>query len=105
MTTTSLLELATPSVEVTYMLERRLGLSVLDLFLADLMSGAYALDCGADDLPRIRKLVTQYADLPLGFADPSVAACAERSGGRALTLDKRDFGVVARPGQLTLLPE
>ena len=90
--------------EVTYMLEHRLGLPVLDLFIDDLVSGAYALDCGAEDLPRIRQLVDQYADLPLGFADASVVACAERSGGRVLTLDMRDFGVVARAGRITLLP-
>jgi uncharacterized protein len=91
--------------EITYMLEHRLGLSVLELFLDDLVSGAYALDCGLDDLPRIRELVQQYADLPLGFADASVVACAERSGGRVLTLDLRDFGVVARASKLTLLPQ
>jgi predicted nucleic acid-binding protein len=91
--------------ETTYMLEQRLGLSVLDLFLEDLMSGAYALDCGADDLARIRHLVKQYADLSLGFADASVVACAERNGGRVLTLDVRGFGVVARSSKLTLLPD
>jgi predicted nucleic acid-binding protein len=87
------------------MLEQRLGLSILDLFLEDLMTGAYTLDCGADDLARIRQLVMQYADLPLGFADASVAACAERNGGRVLTLDLRDFGVVARASKLTLVPD
>jgi predicted nucleic acid-binding protein len=91
--------------EITYMLEQRLGLSILDLFLEDLMTGAYTLDCGADDLARIRQLVMQYAELPLGFADASVAACAERNGGRVLTLDLRDFGVVARASKLTLVPD
>jgi predicted nucleic acid-binding protein len=91
--------------EITYTLEQRLGLSIRDLFLEDLVSGAYAFDCGADDLARIRHLVKQYADLPLGFADASVVACAERNGGRVLTLDLRDFGVVARASKLTLLPD
>jgi predicted nucleic acid-binding protein len=91
--------------EVTYMLEQRLGLRVLDLFLDDLLSGAYALDCGADDFGRIRQLVHEYADLPLGFADAAVVACAERSGGRVLTLDLRDFGVMARAGSIRILPE
>ena len=31
-------------------------------------------------------------------------ACAERSGGRVLTLDLRDFGVVAREGTIDVLP-
>jgi predicted nucleic acid-binding protein len=91
--------------EITYMIEQRLGLRTLDLFLQDLESGAYSLDCGQEDLPRIRALITRYADLQLGFADASVVACAERSGGRVLTLDLRDFGVVARGGALQILPE
>jgi len=50
-------------------------------------------------------VITRYADLPFGFADASVVACAERSGGRVLTLDLRDFGVVARAGTVHVLPE
>jgi len=91
--------------EITYVLEQRLGLQVLDLFLDDLLTGAYALDCGASDFPRIKELVRQYSDLLLGFADAAVVACAERNGGRVLTLDLRDFGVVARAGKLTVLPD
>lgn len=90
--------------EVTYMLEARHGLDVLDAFLGDLEDRAYVLECGEEDLPRIRALVRRYADLPLGAADASVIACAERSGGRVLTLDDRDFQVVAREGSITLLP-
>ncbi|MSQ23668.1 MAG: PIN domain-containing protein [Chloroflexi bacterium] len=90
--------------EVTYMIEARLGLRVLDLFLADLDSRAYALDCGDGDVPRIKELVKRYADLSLGFADASVVACAERSGGRVLTLDRRDFGPVSGEGRITLFP-
>jgi uncharacterized protein len=91
--------------ELSYMAEGRLGLRVFDLFLVDLESGAFTLDCGEDDLPRIRELVQRYADLPLGFADAAVIACAERNGGRVLTLDLRDFGVVAREGTIRILPE
>ncbi len=86
------------------MVEARLGTQVLDLLLVDIESGAYALDCGEGDLPRIRQLVRRYADLPLGFANAAVVACAERSGGRVLTLDKQEFGVVAREGTITILP-
>ncbi len=89
--------------EVTYMIEQRLGLHALDLFLADLESHAYALDCGEQDLQRIRELVRRYADLPLGFADAAVIACAERNGGQVLTLDLRDFGVVAREGTIQVV--
>jgi len=87
------------------MIEARLGSGVLDLFLGDLESGAYTLEGGEEDLPRIRALVQRYTDLDLGFADAAVIACAERSGGRVLTLDLRDFGVVAREGKIRVLPE
>jgi predicted nucleic acid-binding protein len=91
--------------EITYMVERRLGARALDLLLADLESGALTFECGESDLARIRALVSRYADLPLGYADAAVVACAERSGGRVLTLDTRVFGVVAAEGRVTILPE
>ena len=91
--------------EVAYMLEKWVGSQVLDLLLDDLESGAYTLDCGEADLPRIQQLARRYADLPLGFADAAVIACAERNGGRVLTFDLRDFGVVAREGKIRLVPE
>ena len=49
-------------------------------------------------------VVQRYEDLPLGFADASVICCAERNGGRVLTLDLRHFGVVAAEGRISLLP-
>lgn len=90
--------------ECAYLVERRLGAVVMDTFLADLEEGAFLLDCGEEDVPRIRELVRRYADLPLGFADAAVVACAERNGGTVLTLDRRDFGVVAREGAITVVP-
>jgi hypothetical protein len=90
--------------EAAFLFESRLGAEALDVFLSDIESGAFALDCGEEDLARIRRLVARYADLPLGFADASVIACAERRGGAVLTLDVRDFGVVAREGTIALLP-
>lgn len=89
--------------EVAYLVATRLGSHVLDLWLADLASGAFLLDCGAGDFARIQHLVNRYADLPLGFADAAVIACAERSGGRVLTLD-RDFTIVSGEVPLTILP-
>ena len=90
--------------EVAYLVESRLGHRVMDALLADLESGAYSLDCGDEDIPRIRSLATRYEDLPLGFVDASVVACAERNGGRVLTLDNRDFDVVARKETIDVLP-
>lgn len=89
--------------EIGYLAERRLGLHALDALLEDLQMGAYSLDLSLDDdLPRIRELASRYADLPLGFADASVVACAERNAGRVLALDT-DFGVVAREGTITIV--
>lgn len=68
--------------EITYLIEARLAKRALDLFLGDIEAGAFTLDHGEGDMPRIRALVKRYASLPLGFADASVIACAERSGGR-----------------------
>lgn len=90
--------------EITYFIERRIGQKVLDAFLASVEMGDLALDCGEQDLARIRWLVNRYADLPLSFADAAVMACAERHGGRVLTLDLRHFGVAAREVSLILLP-
>jgi predicted nucleic acid-binding protein len=39
----------------------------------------------------------------LGATDAAVVACAERTGGRVLTVD-RDFAVVAGAGTITVLP-
>lgn len=87
--------------EVTYVIEARLGNRVLDAFLADIEEAAFLLDCGEDDIPRVRALITRYADLPLGYADAAVVACAERNGGAVLSYD-RDLWIVAREG--TIVP-
>lgn len=90
--------------EIGYMLERQLGQRALQLFLADLLAGAFILDCGIEDISRVLQLASRYADLPLGIADAMVIACAERHGGRVLTFDRRHFGVVGREGTITIVP-
>ena len=90
--------------EIAYMVEERLHSQALENLLLDLESGGFTLDCGEGDFGRIRELVSRYDDLPLGFADASVISCAERNGGRVLTLDRRHFGVVAAEGRISLLP-
>ena len=90
--------------KTAYLVETRYGVQVMDRLLGDLETGVFTLDCGERDLGRIRALANRYADLPLGFSDAAVVACAERNGGQVLTLDRRDFGVVAREGTITLLP-
>ena len=90
--------------EIGYLIERRLGVPVLEAFLLDLEQRAFALVNSEDDLGRVRELVGRYADLPLGLADATVIACAERHGRQVLTLDHRHFGVVAREGKIEMLP-
>ena len=89
--------------EIGYMLEQR-G-DGLDAFLESLEDRSVSLECGEEDLPRIRELLARYADLHLGFSDAAVIACAERNGGQVLTFDVRDFSVVAREGTITIVPE
>ncbi|MBI5813276.1 MAG: PIN domain-containing protein [Meiothermus silvanus] len=89
--------------EIAYLTERRLGLGALEALLQDLESEALAMEWNQRDLPRIRELVVRYKDLPLGVADASVIAVAERNGGRVLSLD-RHFHVVAQEGTIHVLP-
>ena len=60
-----------------------------------------------DDWPRIAELVDQYGDFPLGGADASIVALAERLDiETVVTLDDRHFRAV-RPRHRTafrLLP-
>lgn len=90
--------------EVTYCLAEDFDPRLLTAFIDDLIAGRYVIDCGDQDLSRIRTLVDRYDDLPLGFADAAVIACAERRGGRVLTLDLRHFGVVGREGTIAIVP-
>lgn len=90
--------------EIGYLVTVRGTPTALDAFLRDLDEGAYVLDAGAVDIPRVRALVHRYADLPLGLVDAMVIACAERHGGAVATLDMRHFGVVAREGTIRIVP-
>ena len=46
----------------------------------------------ATHLPKLHRLMTQYADLPMDLADASLVLLAEELGhGRILSTDKRDF--------------
>jgi uncharacterized protein len=90
--------------EVGHLAERRYGSRAVDAFLGDLDSGALKLECGERDVGRARELMRRYADLRLGLTDAFVAVCAERNGGRVLTLDRRHFDVLSRELALTVLP-
>ncbi len=93
--------------EVSYLLGTRLGVEAEVRFLSDFAEGnLIAEPVFAGDWLRIAELVAKYRDLPLGTADASVVAAAERLGiNEVATLDHRHFTVV-RPalGPFTLLP-
>lgn len=60
------------------------------------------VNLGPDDLTRSAELVERYANLPLGAADASVIAVAERLRIRVrqiLTLDRAHFSIV-RPNHI-----
>ncbi|MDP9847261.1 type II toxin-antitoxin system VapC family toxin [Streptosporangium lutulentum] len=104
-------ELLVPSFvagEVSYMLGKIGGAKVEAGFLRSLRSGVFHLvDLIDDDLARIADLVERYADLPLGSADASVVAVAERFRiPEVFTVDNRDFSVVrpAHVAAFTLVP-
>jgi uncharacterized protein len=79
--------------EVCYMAESRLGSETEALFLDSLASGEFELEAvDTSDLSRMAELVRRYADFPLGAADASVVAVAERlKATRVATLDHRHF--------------
>lgn len=98
--------IAVPSLsEIAFMIERNFPPDIEVAFLDDLRIGAYTVEWQRKDFDRIRDLLSRYAALPLGFTDAAIVACAERNGGRVLTLDRRHFNVVARGERtLTVLP-
>jgi predicted nucleic acid-binding protein len=80
--------------EVTYLVATRLGAAVEARFLKSLA----VMDVEAptpDDWIRIAELVERYGDFPLGGADASVIALAERLDAETIvTLDERHFRAV-----------
>jgi uncharacterized protein len=93
--------------EVTYLIGARLGSDAEVRFLGDLAAGNLLADPVAPgDWLRIAELVARYRSLPLGTADASVIASAERRGVRNIaTFDRRHFTVVRSTlGDLALLP-
>jgi len=95
---------ATVTAEVGYLLAREAGARVESLFLRSLAEGDFAaVDLTAADYARMAEPVDTYGDLPLGTADASVIAVAERLKlTDVATLDRRRFTVV-RPSHVNSL--
>jgi hypothetical protein len=82
--------------EVCYLAASRLGPRAEAAFLESLASGELHLEATTTgDLARMAELVRTYADFPLGAADASVIAVAERLDVTQIaTIDHRHFRVV-----------
>ena len=88
--------------EAAHLIGRQLGPAAEARFFRSIASGEILLETltGADPA-RMAELVETYVDMPLGGADASVVAIAERLGETTIaTLDRRHFGVV-RPAHAT----
>jgi predicted nucleic acid-binding protein len=94
--------------EVSYLLSDRIGPHAELAFARAIAAGELVVEPVLDsEWERIADLMKQYMDLPLGMADASLIALAERHGASQIaSLDHRHLGVV-RPRHLpsfTLLP-
>lgn len=89
--------------EIAYVSTVRLGSDLASAIIGAAETGEIILDTQTRGV-RIAELVNRYASLPLGFSDACVIACAEDHGGDVLTLDRRDFNVVAAEGTIRVLP-
>ena len=83
-------------VELTYLLQARLGHSAMRFFVQQLEHSPLQLQAiTRADMSRIYELLNQYADMQLDFVDAAVVTLAERLNVRCvLTVDERDFRVI-----------
>ena len=94
--------------EVCYLLEREVGPRAEAAFVRSVRDDEITLETlTTADLDRMAELIETYADFPLGAADASVVAVAERRRvAQIATLDTRHFSVVRTKagGTFELLP-
>ena len=92
--------------EIDYLVATHLGSRAEDLWLADVSSGAFAVEWGRqEDLEVAERLCRRYKTLRLGLVDAIVIATAERLRVDAIaTLDLKHFGAVSIKGKPRLLP-
>ena len=94
--------------EIDYLLTTRLGTDAALDFLDSVATGAFTLvDLSPEGRAHCRELVRQYRGLPLGLADASVVATAERLRiQRVFTVDERHFRAIQPRGlgHFVLLP-
>jgi len=92
--------------EIDYLVATHLGTRAQDLWLADVSSGAFAVEWGRqEDLEAAERLCRRYKTLRLGLVDAIVISTAERLRADAIaTLDLKHFGAVSIKGKPRLLP-
>ncbi len=88
--------------EAAYLIEREIGSTAEALLYQSIIDQSLHIeDLTINDWQRIRALVDQYADLPLGGTDASVITIAERhQQTRIATLDRRHFTII-KPAHTT----
>lgn len=87
--------------ETAYLLDRQLGADAEVALYDMILEGSLHVEpLTADDWTRVRALVDQYRDLPLGGTDAGLVAIAERlKVSRLATVDRTHFTVV-RPSHI-----
>jgi hypothetical protein len=92
--------------EVDYLLSAHVGARAEEAFLADLASGVFLVEWGAEaDLLAAGEIRRRHRGLRLGLVDSVVIAVAERLKASAIaTLDLRHFGAVRIRGAPKLYP-
>jgi predicted nucleic acid-binding protein len=102
--------LVTPYVvtEACYLIAKYVGSEAEATLVESILAGDLVqVDVRDTDLSRIVELMRQYRGFPLGLADSSVAALAERLNAReVVTLDRRHFHAIVpkHVDAFTLLP-
>jgi predicted nucleic acid-binding protein len=95
-----------PITEAMYLLD--FSIAAQGALLEMIERGALQiLEVLREDLPGIHRLMKQYRDQPMDFADASLVQAADRYGlTEIFTLDRRDFAVyrLARKRSFTILP-
>ncbi len=83
-------------VEITYLLQKRLGHKKMRQFISTLDNSPIKFEnITQDDIHRIYELLNQYSNIKLDFVDASITAIAERLNiKQILTVDKRDFNII-----------
>jgi predicted nucleic acid-binding protein len=85
---------ALPLAEAAYLIGRDVGPAAEAKFIRNMTQFRLEVPTPAD-LYRMAELMEEYADWPLGAADASIVALAERLGvDTIVTFDRRHFGAI-----------